>query len=101
MLVTRFKITCQPGKTEDALGLLEAEVAPSRALPGTVSFDVARDITDLNGIVAVAVFQDRVALDRQMALPEVARVLDALPGLVAAPPEATIFDVSSTESPLA
>jgi quinol monooxygenase YgiN len=100
MLVVRFKITCQPGKTEHALGLLEQVVAPSRALAGTISFDVARDITDPNSIVAVEVFQDRDALDRQEAQPEVHKVLGALPDLVAAPPEATIFHVSSTESPL-
>ncbi len=100
MLVVRFKISCQPGKTEHVLGLLEAVVAPSRALPGTISFDIARDITDPNSIVAVEVFQDRDALDRQEAQPEVHKVLGALPELVAAPPEATIFLVSSTESPL-
>jgi quinol monooxygenase YgiN len=100
MLVVRFKVTCQPGKAEHALGLFEPVVAPSRALDGTVSFDIARDITDPNAIIAVEVFEDRDALDRQEALPEVAKVLGALPELIAAPPEATIFHVSSTESPM-
>ncbi len=100
MLVVRFKITCQPGKTEHALALLERVVAPSRALPGTISFDVARDVTDPSSILAVEVFEDRDAMERQEAQPEVHDVLEALPGLVAAPPEATVFHVSSTESPL-
>ena len=100
MLVVRFKIICQPGKTEHALALLEPVVRPSRALPGTISFDVARDVTDPDSIIAVEVFQDRDALDRQEAQPEVHKVLGTLPDLVAAPPEATIFHVSSIESPL-
>src|SRR5947209_19379970 len=100
MLVVRFKITCQPGKTEHALGLLEPVLAPSRALPGTTSFDVGRDITDPDSIVVIEVFRDRDALDAQEAQPEVYKVLGALPDLVAGPPEATIFHVSSTESPM-
>ena len=100
MLVVRFKITCAPGKTEHALALFEPVVAPSRATPGVISFDVARDIVDPNAIVAVEVFEDRDAMDRQESLPEVGKVLSSLPQIVAAPPEATIFHVSGTESPL-
>lgn len=100
MLVVRFKITCQPGKSEHAIALLERVVAPSRALPGTISFDVARDVVDPNSILAVEVFEDRDAMDRQEAQPEVHKVLEALPDLVAGPPEATIYHISSTESPL-
>ena len=99
MLVVRFKVTCQPGKTEHALGLFEPVIAPSRAVPGVISFDVARDIADPNSIIAVEVFEDKAAQQRQESLAEVAKVLEALPQLVAAPPEATIFHVASTESP--
>src|ERR1700674_5040424 len=97
MIVVRFKVTCQPGKTEHALAVFEPVIAPSRALDGVIHFDIARDIADPNSIVAVEVFEDRAALDRQESLPEVAKVMDLLPQVVAAAPEATIFQVSSSE----
>jgi quinol monooxygenase YgiN len=97
MLVIRFKVQCQPGKVEHALAAMQAVVAPSRALPGVVSFDIGRDIVDPNSVVATEVFADREALERQDALPEVAAVMNVLPQIVAGPPEATLFHVSSSE----
>ena len=97
MLVVRFKITCAPGKAEQALEVMRPVVAPSRALGGVIHFDIARDIVDPNSIIATEIFEDMAALDRQESLPEVAAVMAALPGLLVAEPEATIFHVSSAE----
>ena len=97
MIVVRFKITCQPEKAEQALAVMHGVVSPSRALDGVVHFDIGRDIVDPDSIIATEVFDDAAALERQDALPEVAKVMAALPGLVAAAPEATLFHVSSSE----
>lgn len=97
MIVVRFKVQCQPGKTETALAVMEAVVAPSRQLAGVVSFDIGRDIVEPDSIIATEVFEDREALDRQESLPEVAKVMAVLPQVVATEPEATIFHVSSFE----
>ena len=69
MIVVRFKVRCQPGKTEHAMALMQDVIAPSRALDGVISFDIGRDIADPDAIIAVEVFADRDALDRQEALP--------------------------------
>mgnify|MGYP003464952589 CR=1 FL=1 len=45
----------------------------------------------------VEVFEDGAVLHRQEALDEVQRTIDLLGDLVAAPPEATIYHVSSSE----
>lgn len=97
MIVVRFKVQCQPGKTETALAVMEEVVAPSRQLDGVISFDIGRDITEPDSIIATEVFEDRAALDRQESLPEVAKVMDVLPQIVAAAPEGTIFHVASSE----
>ena len=97
MIVIRFKVQCQPGKAEHALAVFEAVIAPSRALDGVISFDIGRDLADPDSIIAVEVFEDRDALDRQEAQPEVATVMGLLPQILAAPPEATIFHVASSE----
>ena len=97
MIVVRFKVQCQPGKTEHALAVFEDVIAPSRALEGVVSFDIGRDIASPDSIIAVEVFEDRSALDRQESLPEVAKVMGVLAQIAAGPPEATIFHVASSE----
>ena len=96
MIVLRFKVQCRPEKVEEAVAAFTAVVAPSREVEGVVNFDIARDLADPNSIVAVEVFEDEAARERQEALPEVAAVMSLLPDAVAAPPEATVFDVSSS-----
>ena len=97
MIVVRFKVQCQPDKTEQVIAAFEELIAPSRAVDGVISFDIARDLADPNSFIATEVFEDRAALDRQESLPEVAKTLAVLGQSLAAEPEATIFHVSSSE----
>jgi quinol monooxygenase YgiN len=96
MIVIRFKVQCQPDRIEEAVGAFAAVVEPSRQVEGVISFDIARDVVDANSIIAVEVFEDDAARQRQESLPEVARVMGLLPAIVSAPPQATIFQVSSS-----
>lgn len=97
MIVVRFVITCQPGKSEQVLAALQAVVPPSRALDGVISFDIGRDVADPNVFIATEVFEDRAALDRQESLAEVVAALAVLEKSLAAEPDATVFHVSSSE----
>jgi quinol monooxygenase YgiN len=97
MIVARFKVQCQPDKVESVKAAFEEVIGPSRAVSGVISFDIARDLADPNSFIATEVFEDQAALDRQEQLPQVAKVMAILPESVAAPPEATIFHVSSSE----
>jgi quinol monooxygenase YgiN len=72
-------------------------IAPSRAVDGVVSFDIGRDVADPDSFIATEVFEDRAALDRQESLPEVEKTIALLGESLVAPPEATIFHVSSSE----
>ena len=97
MIVVRFKVECQPEKTERVRAAFEEVIGPSRALSGVLSFDIARDLANPDCFVAVEVFEDEAALARQEALPEVARTIAVLEQSLAAAPDATIFHVSSSE----
>ena len=97
MIVVRFKVQCKPEKTEQAMAAFQEMIAPSRAVDGVVSFDIGRDVADPDSFVAVEVFEDRAALERQESLPVVAKTIGLLEELLAAEPEATIFHVSSSE----
>src|SRR5919197_779877 len=96
MIVVRFKVQCQSERTEEALAAFAAVVPPSRRVEGVITFDIARDVLDPNSIIAVEVFEDEAARQRQESLPEVASVMSLLPEILAAPPEATVFQVSSS-----
>jgi len=97
MIVVRFKVRCHADRAEEARAAFADVIAPSRAVPGVISFDIARDLTDPDSFVAVEVFENRAALERQESLPEVAKTLGVLESALAAEPEATIFHVSSSE----
>jgi quinol monooxygenase YgiN len=97
MIVVRFKIQCRPETSARVAAALREVIAPSRAMAGVVSFDIANDLTDPNIFVATEVFEDRDALQRQESLPQVAAVLGLLEDAAASEPEATIFHVSSSE----
>ena len=97
MIVVRFKVKCQPERTDQVLAALREVISPSRVVDGVVSFDIGRDLADPDSFIATEVFEDREALDRQESLPEVAKTLALLEESLAAPPEATIFHVSHSE----
>jgi quinol monooxygenase YgiN len=96
MIVIRFKVQCQPGETDQLAAALQDVITPSRAVQGVVSFDIARDLLDPNTFIATEVFEDAAARERQESLPEVAKVMALLPTVLAAPPEATQFEVASS-----
>jgi quinol monooxygenase YgiN len=96
MIVLRFKVQCQPDRLEEALDAFAAVLAPSREVDGVISFDIGRDVADPNSIIAIEVFEDAAGRERQESLPEVARVMGMLPEILAAPPEATVFEVASS-----
>ncbi len=97
MIVVRFKVQCRPEKTEQAMAAFQEVVAASRPLDGVVSFDMGRDIADPDSFIAIEVYEDRTALERQESLPVVEKTLGLLEELLAAEPEATIFHISSSE----
>lgn len=97
MIVVRFKVQSKPETTEQLLAALKAVIAPSRQIEGCIEFDIARCLDDPNSFIATEVFEDHAALARQEGQSQVGTVLSMLPGLIAAEPVATIYDVSSAK----
>lgn len=97
MIVIRFKVKAKPDKAEELRAAFQSVVGPSRKVQGAVHFDIARDVTDPNSFIATEVFENRAALERQEALAEVQKVIALLPNVLAEDPEATIYNVSSSE----
>src|ERR1700694_1606501 len=98
MIVVRFKVQCQPNKVDQVRAVFEEVIGPSRKVNDVLSFDIGSDLSDSNSFIATEVFKDQQALDRQEALPEVAKVFGVLMESLAGPPEATIYHVSKAET---
>jgi quinol monooxygenase YgiN len=100
VIVVRFRLQCQPDRTEEVEAAMNDVVGPSRQLPGVMHFDVARSTTDADTLIAVEVFEDRAAMEAQESQPEVAKVVGLMEaGALAAAPEWTIYEVASAENP--
>ncbi|CAN7720933.1 putative quinol monooxygenase [Aminobacter sp. LjRoot7] len=97
MIVVRFKVQCQPGKSEALIAAFKEVIAVSRPLKGVISFDIGRDLGDPNSFVATEVFENKAALESQEALAEVQKTIELLGEVASGTPEATIFHVSSSE----
>ena len=90
----------QSDKTAELAAAMKAVVGAAREVPGVIHFDIARDLTDADALIATEVFEDRAAMEREEALPEVAKVVELMQsGALAGAPEWTVFDVASSESP--
>ncbi|MCZ7583536.1 MAG: antibiotic biosynthesis monooxygenase [Deltaproteobacteria bacterium] len=98
MIAVRFKVRCRSDKAEETMKAFQEIVDASRAVKGVIHFDMGRDITDPDTFIATEVFEDRAALDRQEALPSVQRFIGVLETIVAAPPEATVYEIASAEA---
>jgi quinol monooxygenase YgiN len=100
MIVVRFKVHCAPGRSDDLVLAMTEVVRSARNMPGVVHFDIARDITDPDSLIATEVFEDKAAMEREESLPEVAKVVEVMQGgALSGPPEWTIFEIASSESP--
>ncbi len=100
MIVVRFKVRCQSDQTSAMAAAMSDLVNAARTLPGVIHFDIARDLTDDDALIATEVFEDRAAMGREEQLPEVAKIVGLMQaGALAGPPEWTIFEVASSESP--
>jgi quinol monooxygenase YgiN len=96
MVVMRFKVKVRPEKAEEVRAALAAVIDPSRALDGVIHLDIARDLSDPHTFIATEVYEDKAALERQEALPEVAAALALIRECIV-DREATLYHVSSTE----
>jgi quinol monooxygenase YgiN len=97
MIVIRFKVQCQPDKTEQVRAAFAQVISPSREMEGVISFDIAGDLADPNSFIATEVFEDDAARERQESLPEVGKVMALLPESLAGAPEAVLYRVASSE----
>ena len=94
MIILRFKIRSNPGKSDELMAALAEIIEPARDTEGVISLDIARVLIEPDSFIATVVYEDAAALERQESRPEVHKVVVLLSESLAAPLERTIFDAS-------
>ena len=97
MVIVRFKMKVRPETAHEVSAALEAVIAPSRALEGVIRLDIAQDLSDPHTFIATEVYDNKAALDRQMALPEVEAALALIRESVVER-EATLYEATVIEA---
>ena len=79
--IAHFK--AKPGHEDDVHRILDAMVAPTRAEPGCVNYDLHRLIDDPSRFVLYEGWHSKEALDEHMTLPHFTKMLHDLDAVVA------------------
>ena len=80
-LIARFK--AKPGREADLHAILDAMVAPTRAEPGCINYDLHRSQDDASRFVLYEGWRGKADLDAHMAAPHFTRMLRQLEDVVA------------------
>lgn len=71
------KMVAQPGKRDDLLAILSGQVGP---MPGCLSYVIAKDPQDANGLWITEVWEDTASHQASLGLPQVkAAIQQAMP----------------------
>jgi quinol monooxygenase YgiN len=81
------RVVAAPGREEDLRDVLEGLVAPTRAEPGCLRYDLVRDRAEPGVFTFVEEWTDDAALDRHFETPHFIAAGERLESLVASPPD--------------
>jgi len=80
-------VVAKPEKREELLCILAAQVAPTRAEPGCVTYNFHCDFKDPSVFVFYENFASQAALDEHLTKPHLRPLMDRLDELLARPVE--------------
>ena len=78
-------VTAQPETRDELYALLQAQVAPTRAEKGCITYDLHVDAADPCVFVFYENWTDRAALDAHLAMPHLQPLFSQLDRLLACP----------------
>ena len=93
MLIVIGAATAAPGRRDELVAAARAVAAATRGDRGCLAYSFAADVEDPDRIHSTEIWADRAALDEHMAHDHTVRFLEAAPGLVAAEPTMSFYDV--------
>lgn len=97
MIVVIARFSPQSGQEDELVALLGETQQASRGDDGCLAYGYFKEIADPSSFIAVEQWQDMKALDAHLAQPHIARLVAALPRLVAGRPDIQVHEVASSE----
>ncbi len=96
MLLVIGRVSCEPERREELIGLLRRMQEDSRREEGCLRYGFFAAVEDENSYIAVEEWTDREALDRHFAEPHLHEFSARLLELVSQRPEVAIHEVAGT-----
>jgi quinol monooxygenase YgiN len=94
MVILRQKMQSNADKSDELTAGLADIIGPARETKGVISFDIARVLLEPHSFIAIAVYEDGAALQRQESAPKARRAMAMFPEWLAPLPERMIYDAS-------
>ena len=94
MVIVIARVRPRPDRHEDLLAILRDVQEASRRDDGCLNYGYYAEITDPSSLIAVEEWRDMAALEAHLRTPHVARLVEALPDMLAAPPEVAAHEVA-------
>jgi quinol monooxygenase YgiN len=96
MIIVIARVRPQPDRRAELLAVLEEVQAASREDDGCLNYGYYANISDPDAMVAVEEWRDRAALEAHLAQPHILRLVRALGGALAEPPQIVAHEVASS-----
>jgi len=96
MLVVAGRIVVKPERRADAVRLALEVAAATRGEAGCLSYRFFSDLDDPNRFFVFEEWRDAAALELHFTTPHMATFLEQVPGLIAAPPEITRYEIAAS-----
>ena len=97
MLLVIGRVSCEPERREELIGLLRRMQEDSRREEGCLRYGFFAAVEDENSYIAVEEWTDREALDRHFAEPHLQEFTGRLLELISTQPEIAIHEVADTK----
>jgi quinol monooxygenase YgiN len=94
MVIVIARVRPRPDRREELLALLREVQEASRRDDGCLNYGYYEELADPDALIAVEEWRDGDALAAHLRRPHVAKLVQALPDLVAAAPEIAAHEVA-------
>ena len=91
-------VVAKPEKRDELMGILAAQVAPTRSEPGCINYDFHCDKSDPNVFVFYENFVSKKALEDHLKKPHLRPLMDRLHELLAKPVDIRILEMLSVRA---
>ena len=96
MIVVVGRVSTDPSKRAQLIEVAHKVVAASREEAGCIKYGIFEDTEHPNEFVFVEEWESRDALQEHFGTPHIAEFMQAIPGVITAPPDVKFHEIAST-----